>query len=105
MVNDEGYYACFYLSLHERGLEEAFETLSEEETELLESTITECMAEGRIPDGSPRDLALAVKALEAGFAFLIASGKEARIKQRVGDSLKEQARRLLGVTQETAISC
>ena len=105
VVNDKVYYACFYLSLHHPGLEEAFATLSEEETELLESTITECMAEGRIPDGSPRDLALAVKALEAGFAFLIASGKEARIKQRVGDSLKEQARRLLGVTQETAISC
>jgi len=96
VVDDRVYYACFYLSLHHPRLEEAFSTLSEEETALLESTIEECMAEGRIPDGNPRDLALVIKALEAGFAFLIASGKEAEIKQRVGDTLKQQALRLLG---------
>jgi AcrR family transcriptional regulator len=104
MVDDKVYYACFYLSLHHPRLEEAFATLSEEETDLVESTIAECMAKGRIPDGSPRDLALGVKALEAGFAFLIASGKEAGIKQRVGNSLKEQAIRLLGVARGPAIS-
>lgn len=104
IVDDKVYYACFYLSLHHPGLEEAFANLSEEETALLESTITECMAGGRIPDGSPGDLALGVKALEAGFAFLIASGKEAKIKQRVGDTLKVQALRLLGVAQAPAIS-
>ena len=61
IVDAKVYYACFYLSLRHPGLEEAFANLGEEETALLESTITECMAEGRSPDGSRTDLALGVE--------------------------------------------
>jgi AcrR family transcriptional regulator len=104
LVDDKVYYACFYLSLCHPRLREAFATLAEDETELLESTIAECMAEGRIPDGSPRDLTLGVKALEAGYAVLIAGSEEAEIKQQMGDSLKEQALRLLNVAEERLAS-
>lgn len=97
LLPDNVFYACFYLSLCHPQVREAFETLNQAETSLLETTISACMTAGHLAQGDPSELAVAVEALEAGFAFLIAGSNQDELRKAIGESLKGQALKLLQV--------
>ena len=97
LLPESVFYACFYLSLRHSRVREAFAALHEAERELVEDAIAECMRSGHLPQGNPHELALAAKGMEAGFAVLIGGNVDPEAAQAMGDSLKYQVLRLLGL--------
>ena len=102
LLPESVFYACFYLSLRHPAVRAAFATLHEVERDLVERTIAECMARGDLDAGDPAVLALAVKGMESGFAVLIGGRADEAEAQRMGDSLKGQVLRLLGLPEDAA---
>ena len=73
LLDDSVFYACFYVSLRHPEVRKSFAALYEASLELVESTLAECMATGLVVADDAHELAVTVKALEEGYAFLIGS--------------------------------
>jgi hypothetical protein len=96
LLDDSFFYACFYLGLRHPAVRSSFASLYEASLDLVETTIVECMAAGHIAAGDAHELAVTVKALEEGYAFLIGGGADEDAKAEIGSALKRRAPRLLG---------
>jgi AcrR family transcriptional regulator len=97
LLDDSVFYACFYVSLRHAQVRRRFATLYEVSLELVESTLAECMAAGCVAYDDAHELAVAVKALEEGYAFLIGGGADEQAKAEIGGALKKRALQLLGL--------
>lgn len=98
LLDDRAYYALFYLSLTRPDVRAAYADLLSGELDLVETAIRESMAAGAVSDGDPHELALTIKALEEGYAFLIGGGSDEAEKTLLGDVIKARAERLLGLS-------
>jgi AcrR family transcriptional regulator len=74
LLDDRAFYACCFLSLTHPKVRHAYATHYETSLELVETAIRECIAAGLIPRDDAHELAMAVKAMEKGYAFLIPGG-------------------------------
>jgi AcrR family transcriptional regulator len=97
LLDDRAFYACFYLSLTHADVRRAFAALYEVSLVLVEATLAECMAAGHIPDDDPHALAVTVKALEEGYAFLIGGGADEAEETVLGDLVRRRAAAMLGL--------
>lgn len=98
LLDDSVFYACFYLSLRHPEVRRSYAGLYEASLDLVESTLRECMAAGHLEPDDPHELAVAVKALEEGYAFLIGGGADEAAKAEIGAVLRKRARQLLGLS-------
>jgi AcrR family transcriptional regulator len=98
LLDDRAFYACFYLSLTHLDVRRAFASIYEVSLRLVESTLAECMAGGSIPTDDPHELAVTIKALEEGYAFLIGGGADEAEKAELGDVVRHRARVVLGLS-------
>lgn len=98
LLDDRAFYALFYLSLTNDDVRRAFAALYEVSLALVESTIAECMTAGHIPRDDAHELAVTLKALEEGYAFLIGGGADEAEKAGLGDVIKTRACKQLGLT-------
>ena len=96
LLDDRAFYACFYLSLTHPQVRHAYATLYETSLELVETAIRECMEAGYLPRDDPHELAMTVKAMEEGYAFLIGGGADEGAKAEMGDVLKRRVLAMLG---------
>jgi AcrR family transcriptional regulator len=99
LLDDRAFFACFYLSLTHPTVRHAFATLYETSLELVETAIHECIETGVIPGDDAHELAMTVKAMEEGYAFLIGGGADEAVKATMGKVLKDRALGLLGLEQ------
>ncbi len=97
LMDDRAFYALFYVSLTNATVRRAFARVYEESLLLVESTLAECMAAGQVPRDDPHELAVALKALEEGYAFLIGGGADEAAKAEIGSALRKRALQLLGL--------
>jgi AcrR family transcriptional regulator len=97
LLDDRAFYACFYLSLTHPKVRQAYAALYDSSLELVETAIRECMEAGVIPRDDPHELAMTVKAMEEGYAFLIGGGADEAVKATMGEVLRERTTRLLGL--------
>jgi AcrR family transcriptional regulator len=97
LLDDSVFYACFYVSLRHPEVRRSYATLYEASLELVESTVTECMRAGLIAGDDAHELAVTIKALEEGYAFLIGGGADEAAKAEIGTALKKRALQLLGL--------
>jgi AcrR family transcriptional regulator len=97
LLDDSVFYACFYLSLRHPEVRRSYAALYEASLELVETTLAECMTAGRLAPDDAHQLAVAVKALEEGYAFLIGGGADEEAKAEIGAALRTRARQLLGL--------
>jgi len=97
LLDDSVFYACFYLSLRHPAVRRRFATLYEASLELVETTLEECMKSGALPQDDAHELAVAINALEQGYAFLIGGGADEAAKAEIGGALRKRALRLLGL--------
>jgi AcrR family transcriptional regulator len=97
LLDDSVFYACFYLSLRHPAVRRSYATLYEASLELVETTLSECMDAGHLDADDAHELAVAVKALEEGYAFLIGGGADEAAKAEIGSALRKRALRLLGL--------
>jgi AcrR family transcriptional regulator len=97
LMDDRAFYALFYVSLTDPTVRRAFARVYEESLLLVESTLAECMAAGLMPSDDPHELAVALKALEEGYAFLIGGGADEAAKAEIGSALRKRALQLLGL--------
>ena len=58
----------------------------------METTLRECMAAGHLRRDDPHELAVTVKALEEGYAFLIGGGADEAAKAEVGGASSRRGR-------------
>ena len=98
LLDDSVFYACFYLSLRHPSVRQSYHTLYEATLQLIETAIAECMAAGLIERDDPYELALVVKALEEGYAFLIGGEADDAVKREMGRVLQRRVARLLGLS-------
>jgi AcrR family transcriptional regulator len=96
LLDDRAFYACFYLSLTHPKVRHAYATHYETSLELVETAIRECMEAGGLPQDDPHELAMAVKAMEEGYAFLIGGGADEDVKAEMGEVLKRRVLAMLG---------
>ena len=97
LLDDRAFYACFYLSLTHPKVRHAYATLYESSLELVETAIGECIEAGVITPDNAHELAMMVKALEEGYAFLIGGGADEAVKATMGKVLKARTVGLLGL--------
>ncbi len=97
LLDDSVFYACFYVSLRNPEVRKSYAALYETSLELVETTIAECMAAGLVAGDDAHELAVTVKALEEGYAFLIGGGADEAAKAEIGSALKKRALQLLGL--------
>jgi len=72
VVDNAAYYACYSLSFHNSRVRMRFQRMYACGLQLLEATISECIAASLIPSGDPRQLARVVYSLEEGYFALSA---------------------------------
>lgn len=99
LLDDSAFYACFYVSLRHPAVRHAFATLYEASLELVETAIRESMAAGDMARDDAHELAMVVKALEEGYAFLIGGGADEDVKATMGGVLKKRAAAALGLPE------
>jgi len=97
LLDDRAFYALFYVSLTHATVRRAFARVYEESLALVEETLAECMDDGLIPEDDPHELAVTLKALEEGYAFLIGGGADEEAKAEIGCALRARALQLLGL--------
>ena len=98
LMDDRAFYALFYVSLTDATVRRAFAAIYDVSLELVESTIAECMAAGHIPPDDAHELAVTLKALEEGYAFLIGGGADEAERTGLGDVIRTRAGKQLGLT-------
>jgi AcrR family transcriptional regulator len=97
LLDDSVFYACFYISLRHPEVRRRYASLFEVSLGLVEKTLDECMVTGVLELDDSHELAVAVKALEEGYAFLIGGGADEAEKAEIGSALRKRARQLLGL--------
>jgi AcrR family transcriptional regulator len=97
LLDDRAFYALFYLSLTHPTVRHAFTRVYEESLALVEETLAECMDNGIVAEDDAHELAVTVKALEEGYAFLIGGGANEEAKAEIGSTLRQRALQLLGL--------
>jgi AcrR family transcriptional regulator len=97
LLDDSVFYACFYLSLRHPSVRQSYHTLYEATLQLIETAVSGCMAAGLIERDDAHELALVVKALEEGYAFLIGGEVDDAVKREMGRVLQRRVARLLGL--------
>jgi AcrR family transcriptional regulator len=97
LLDDRAFYALFYLSLTHGTVRRAFARVYDESLAIVEATIAECMDDGVLPEDDPHELAVTLKALEEGYAFLIGGGADEAAKAEIGSALRKRALQLLGL--------
>jgi len=97
LMDDRAFYALFYVSLTNSTVRRAFARVYEESLRLVESTLVDCMAAGQVPRDDAHELAVALKALEEGYAFLIGGGADEAAQAEIGSALRKRALQLLGL--------
>ncbi len=97
LLDDSVFYACFYISLRHAAVRKSFAALYETSLELVETTLADCMVAGYVRVDDAHELAVAVKALEEGYAFLIGGGADEDAKAEIGTALRKRALQLLGL--------
>jgi AcrR family transcriptional regulator len=100
LLDDRAFYALFYLSLTHPTVRRAFARVYEESLALVEATLAECMDDGAIATDDPHELAVTLKALEEGYAFLIGGGADEEAKAEIGSALRRRALQLLGLPSD-----
>ena len=98
LLDDRAFYALFYLSLTHDDVRRAFAALYEVSLVMVESTVAECMAAGHLPADDPHELAVTLKVLEEGYAFLIGGGADEAEKAGLGEVIKARACKQLGLS-------
>ena len=98
LLDDRAFYALFYVSLTHATVRRAFARVYEDSLGLIERAVAECMAAGRLPADDAHELAVTLKALEEGYAFLIGGGADEAAKAEIGSALKKRALQLLGLS-------
>jgi AcrR family transcriptional regulator len=98
LLDDRAFYALFYLSLTHPTVRHTFARVYEESLALVEETLAECMDDGLLPEDDPHELAVTIKALEEGYAFLIGGGADEAAKVEIGSALRRRALQLLGLS-------
>jgi AcrR family transcriptional regulator len=97
LMDDRAFYALFYVSLTHPTVRRAFARMYEDSLGLIERALVECMTAGRLAAGDAHELAVTLKALEEGYAFLIGGGAEETAKAEIGSALRSRALQLLGL--------
>ena len=97
LLDDSVFYACFYLSLRHPEVRRSYAALYEASLELVETTLVECMAAGHLAPDDAHQLAVVVKALEEGYAFLIGGGADEEARAEIGGAFGKRALQLLGL--------
>jgi AcrR family transcriptional regulator len=97
LLDDRAFYALFYVSLTHPTVRRAFARVYQDSLDLIERALAECMAAGRLPSADAHDLAVTLKALEEGYAFLIGGGADEGAKAEIGAALRSRALQLLGL--------
>jgi AcrR family transcriptional regulator len=97
LPDDRAFYALFYVSLTHPTVRRAFARVYQESLVLIEKTLRECIDAGRIAADDPHELAVTLKALEEGYAFLIGGGAEEEAWAEIGGALRKRALQLLGL--------
>jgi AcrR family transcriptional regulator len=97
LLDDSVFYACFYVSLRHPSVRQSYHTLYEATLQLIETAVADCMAAGVIDRDDAHELALVVKALEEGYAFLIGGEADDAVKREMGRVLRRRVARLLGL--------
>jgi AcrR family transcriptional regulator len=102
LLDDRAFYALFYVSLTHPTVRRAFARVYEDSLGLIERAVTECMAAGRLPAGDAHEIAVTLKALEEGYAFLIGGGADEAAKAEIGAALRARALQLAGLPPRSA---
>jgi AcrR family transcriptional regulator len=102
LLDDRAFYALFYVSLTHPTVRRAFARVYEDSLDLIERAIAECMTAGRLPSADAHELAVTLKALEEGYAFLIGGGADEAAKAEIGAALRSRALQLLGLPAPAA---
>jgi len=97
LLDDRAFYALFYVSLTHPTVRRAFARVYEDSLGLIERAVGDCMAAGLLPADDPHELAVTLKALEEGYAFLIGGGADEAAKAEIGAVLRARALHLLGL--------
>ena len=97
LLDDRAFYALFYVSLTHPTVRRAFSRVYEESLGLVERAVAECMAAGLLPGDDAHELAVTLKALEEGYAFLIGGGADETAMAGIGAALRARALQLLGL--------
>jgi AcrR family transcriptional regulator len=98
LLDDSVFYACFYLSLRHPSVRRSYHTLYEATLQLIESAVRDCVEAGLIPADDAYEMALVVKALEEGYAFLIGGESDEATRVEMGRVLQRRVCALLGVS-------
>jgi AcrR family transcriptional regulator len=102
LLDDSVFYACFYISLRHPEVRHRYASLYKTSLELVETTLAECMAAGHVAGDDAHELALVIKALEEGYAFLIGGGADEDAKADMGRVLEARALGLVGLPARPA---
>lgn len=97
LLDERAFYALFYVSLTHSTVRRAFARVYQESLALIEKTLRECMDAGRVALDDPHELAVTLKALEEGYAFLIGGGADEQARAEIGVALRKRALQLLGL--------
>ena len=97
LLDDRAFYALFYVSLTHPTVRRAFARVYEDSLGLVERALVDCMAAGSLRADDPHELAVTLKALEEGYAFLIGGGADEAAKAEIGSALRSRALQLLGL--------
>ena len=102
VLDDRAFYALFYVSLTHPTVRRAFARVYEDSLGLIERALAECMAAGLLPADDAHELAVTLKALEEGYAFLIGGGADETAKAEIGAALRARALQVLGLPARPA---
>jgi AcrR family transcriptional regulator len=97
LLDDSAFYACFYLSLRQAPVRQAFANLAAASLAFLEAVVAECMKAGYVPADDARQVATVIKAMEEGYAFLIAGWAASEQAVVLGNALKRRVLTMLGL--------
>ena len=78
-------------------MRKSYATLYETSLELVETTLRRVHGGRALAGDDAHELAVIVKALEEGYAFLIGGGADEAAKAEIGSVLKKRALQLLGL--------
>ncbi len=97
VIDEQVFYACFYLSMRGERVRRCFDALDARLRGGLSEAIATCIAAGVLPPGDADELAEYVMALEEGYSYMAARLTDRRERARLGGRLVRHALDALGV--------
>ena len=98
LMDDRAFYALLLRESHHPTVRRAFARVYEESSGAGgEHPRPSAWPPGSSPRDDPHELAVALKALEEGYAFLIGGGADEAAKAEIGSALRKRALQLLGL--------